>query len=315
MTVLDRRCSSLTIDNIIGFRTFDKFIKYSSTDVPTAYDELEEICNKSNYMAWIRPGMERRDDQLILLPKYFYTLPIQLTPYNIRELKNLSYHPIENGMINYVRGIFAYDDYRTGTVTQADAISIKNYLPIGETDVLSGLSSIEAANNQLSKRLEKSKYDMEKLYGKDKVLRPYKDYTSAPMKYSNYTKQELVNIDSQVDYLLKQNISSAQLSNLGCDVTINGSTLLEPGQLAIVIYPAKRIEGLFTVESIEHHLDCVSNVFTTDLNLNIPSKTFSNYKVMLDKMERKLKTLENNAAYHSSGALVGGMETSNGAYS
>lgn len=315
MTVLDRRCSSLTIDNIIGFRTFDKFIKYSSTDVPTAYDELEEICNKSNYMAWIRPGMERRDDQLILLPKYFYTLPIQLTPYNIRELKNLSYHPIENGMINYVRGIFAYDDYRTGTVTQADAISIKNYLPIGETDVLSGLSSIEAANNQLSKRLEKAKWDMEKLYGKDKVLRPYKDYTSAPMKYSNYTKQELVNIDSQVDYLLKQNISSAQLSNLGCDVTINGSTLLEPGQLAIVIYPAKRIEGLFTVESIEHRLDCVSNIFTTDLNLNIPSKTFSNYKVMLDKLERKLKTLENNAAYHSSGALVGGMETSNGAYS
>ncbi len=320
LTVLDRRCSSFTIDNIIGFRSFDKTMTFSTTDVPTAYDELLDICNRSNYMAWIRPGMERYEDQMIFLPKNFYTLPVGLGEMNIKNISGLSYHPIESGMINYVRGIFKYDDYRQGFVTQADSESIKHYLPIGETEVLSGMNSLEAANTQMQKRLEAKNKVAEAWWTKNeaaiKKKHPkYKTKKYEPYSFVAYTSKELNSVDSQVDYLLKQNINSTQHNYVGFDVTIEGSTLLEPGQFARVLYAPKRIDGIYSIESIRHNLDFVNGSFETELSLNIPAQSFRNYKKKIDELTRRLRTVESNAAYNSSGAKVGGMETSLGAYS
>jgi hypothetical protein len=320
LTVLDRRCSSLTLDNIIGYRTFDKHISTSTADAPTAFDELQEICDKSNYMAWIRPGMERSEDQLIFLPKNFYVLPIQLTESNIKELTNLSYHPLEGGLLNYVRGLFEYQEKRIGTVTQANFDSIKHYLPIGETNFLSGMTSLDNANEAAQKRLDIKNAALEKTFNarEDAIKaknKTYKERTYVPLTWLNYTTQELKVIDDQVDYLLKQNIGTAQTGFIGFDVTMQGSTLLEPGQYVIVSYPPKRVEGAYVIESIEHTIDFVGDIFETTLNLNVPSMTFRNYKSTIDKLEKRMKKLETNAAYNSSASLLASQNTSRGAYS
>ena len=96
---------------------------------------------------------------------------------------------------------------------------------------------------------------------------------------------------------------------------MQGSTLLEPGQYVIVSYPPKRIEGAYIVESIEHEIDFVDDIFETTLNLNVPSMTLRNYKSTIDKKEKNMKKLETNAAYNSSGALLASQTTSRGAYS
>ena len=142
---MNRRCSSIYIDQITAYKELAAAPKYASADAKTAYDELVDLCDKTSHIAYIRPGMERADDQLILLPKRYYTLPVQLTPSNAMKISGLEYKPLDWGMTNW-----AVDSYKDGNqnsqyISYQDSDHVKHFGPIMNHEFMSDVTDATAA--------------------------------------------------------------------------------------------------------------------------------------------------------------------------
>ena len=144
-TALNRRCSSLYIDHVMGFRNITQAPRYASADSKNALEELQDLCEKTNQVAYCRPGMERYEDQLIMLPKRYYTLPITIDNKNVMEVRSLQYKPIEWGLINQVRDTFNYDENRSGVSKAIDLDSDKHYGPITDHEFISDVNTLASA--------------------------------------------------------------------------------------------------------------------------------------------------------------------------
>jgi hypothetical protein len=126
--LLNNRCSSIYIDHIMGYRDFQSAPRYASSDTKTPLHELQDLCEKTNQIAYVRAGEERRDDKLIMLPKRFYTLPIDIVEgENLLAVSGLEYKPMDWGMTNTAHRSFNYDDSRSGAVWKKDLEAIQWY--------------------------------------------------------------------------------------------------------------------------------------------------------------------------------------------
>lgn len=262
VTVLNRRCSSLYIDNISAFTSISKAPSYKSADSKTALEELQDLCDKCDHVAYIRPGLERYEDTLIVLPRKYYTLPIEINENNVKSISNLEYSPVEWGMVN----------------TAIDTYNIKDKKSI---------NYVKAIN-----------LDNDKHYGVIMDHEFYSDVASKNVAQSNCNKK----VASSTPYP-------------GFDLTIHGSTLIEPGQYVPVKLPVYHINGVYELTSIVHKIDFKEENFTTDLSFTRPGLSFNKMLQLIKKTNRDLDNIKNTAAYASSGALAAGMETSLGAYS
>ena len=144
-TVLNRRCSSIYIDHVMGFNSVTQAPKYASADSKTALLELQDMCEKCNQIAYIRPAMERADDQLIMLPKRYYTLPLTLDDSNVLDIGTMEYKPIEWGLVNLASDTFNYSDNNSGTSKAYDADSDKHYGIIQSHEFLSEIQTLSDA--------------------------------------------------------------------------------------------------------------------------------------------------------------------------
>ena len=262
-TVLDRRCSSLYIDQIMGYGSYTKAPSYKSADSKTALAELQELCEKCNHFAYTRPGMSRDLDTLILLPKAYYTLPIRATTKNIISVSNIEYKPADWGMIN----------------TVMDSYNIKDKTSVGY---------VEAYDN-----------NAELQYGVIMDHEFHQDVASA----------------ASVQTIVNNKVANNSIYNMGFDMTIKGSALIEPGQYMQVTYPKFRINGTYLVSAIVHKIDFVNEYYTTELEFERPS---GSYQRMMSKLKKSLKTIQNiqsNNSYLTAGSIAAGYETSLGAYS
>jgi len=145
MTVMNRRCSSLYIDQIIGLGNISQAPKYASADSKSALVELQDMCEKCNQVAYTRPGMERSLDQLILLPQRYYTLPITIDSSNVVGVGGMEYRPIEWGIINQASDTFNYSETSSGTSKAYDENSEKHYGIIQDHEFLSDINTMAAA--------------------------------------------------------------------------------------------------------------------------------------------------------------------------
>ena len=145
MTVLNRRCSSIYIDQIMGYGDITQAPRYASADSKTALEELQDMCDKCNQIAFNRAGMERSEDQLIMLPKRYYTLPIDINTDNVVGVSGLEYKPIEWGLKNQASDTFNYSDTKSGTSKAYDAESEKHYGIIQDHEFLSDITTLASA--------------------------------------------------------------------------------------------------------------------------------------------------------------------------
>jgi len=155
--LLNNRCSSIYIDHIMGYRDFQSAPRYASADTKTPLHELQDLCEKCNQIAYVRPGEERRDDKLIMIPKRFYTLPIDIVEgENLLAVSSLEYLPMDWGLTNFAHRTFNYDDTRTGAIVKKELDSIQwyNYVMDHEflSDVKTQLDAERLATNQLNEK-------------------------------------------------------------------------------------------------------------------------------------------------------------------
>ena len=144
-TVLNRRCSSIYIDNIMAFGNITQAPRYASADTKTALEELQDLCDKCKQVAYIRPGMERSQDQLIILPKRHYTLPITVDASNMVGISGMEYKPIEWGIINQANDSFNYNETQSGISKAYDADSDLHYGIIQDHEFLSDVETLSSA--------------------------------------------------------------------------------------------------------------------------------------------------------------------------
>ena len=140
-TVLNRRCSSIYIDHVMGFRNISQAPRYASADTKNALEELQDLCEKTNQVAYIRPGMERSEDQLIILPRRYYTLPLTIDNTNVLEINGLEYKPVEWGIINQTNDSYKYNETTSGFSKAWDIDSDKHYGVIMEHEFLSDVKT------------------------------------------------------------------------------------------------------------------------------------------------------------------------------
>jgi len=261
LTVLNRRCSSIYIDQVMAYKDISSAPKYASADSKSAFDELQDLCEKTNHIAYVRPGMERSLDQLIILPKRYFTIPITLDDTNIMSISTTEYKPLEWGMLNWAVDTFNYSETRSGNVSWVDGDHEKHYGPIMDHEFLSDVTT-EASAATIS----------------------------------------------------KAKVNNGIINFPGFEVTLLGTSLIEPGQYITVELPKHRLNGLYEIVTITHKIDFVNTLFTTSLSFGRPSFKFLSMMKELRNAKRDIKQVRNNAAYAAAGSLAAGLETSLGAY-
>lgn len=259
--VLNRRCSSLYIDNVLSYKLISQAPEYKSADSKTALEELQDLCEKTKHVAYTRPGMSRDEDVMILLPKRYYTIPITIDDTNVTEINNYEYKPLEWDLMN-----IAVDTY-----------------------------NIKDKKNVLQAKYYDTESDLHYGIIMDHEFHSDSTYTSA------YTEA-------------KARITNNSFKLPGFDLTMLGSTLIEPGQLVEVRLPKYHIYGAYEIAAITHNIDFQNNYFDSEIEFERPSARFKSLMATLKKVTRDLESIRNTAAYASAGALASGMETSLGAY-
>lgn len=153
------RCSSIYIDQVMAYKEISATPRYESADTKTAYEELEDLCKKTGFMAYIQPGMERRDDILVMKPERFYTVATEfIEGYNIRSISNCEYNPVEWGLYNHAHRTFNYNENTSGTVEYTVPESAKRYGVISDHEFLSDVTTYEDANAEVNRFLEQNSW-------------------------------------------------------------------------------------------------------------------------------------------------------------
>lgn len=264
-TVLNRRCSSIYIDQITGFREIVFAPNYKSAGANNAYEELYSLCQGANQIAYIRPGMERREDQLIMLPTEYYTMPIEINGSNIQKVSNLEYKPIEWGAFNNYTGTWSQQN-KSSTTTKT--------VPVTDT------------NDALHYGLIQEREQMADIIN-----------DTDAKKYAAAKLQQGTNRD------------------MAFDVTIQGTTLIEPGQYVTVNLPEYHINGAYVISSISHNIDFTNGQFNTQIDFTRPSARFRSLLRNIQKAMHDLDKIRTNSKYDSSASLAAGLDTSLGAFS
>jgi hypothetical protein len=102
-------CSAIWIDQIYTYSEVQQAPSYQSSGVNYPFDEIQDVCTATNHIAYIVPGLERRDDVLVVKP-----MEIALTDEvlndglngNILEVTNWSDDPVSDGYKNQANRTF-----------------------------------------------------------------------------------------------------------------------------------------------------------------------------------------------------------------
>jgi len=129
-TLMKPRCSSIWIDNMSAYRVINNNPHYASQDVKTAFEELQQVCEKTNHVAFVRPGEERRDDVLVVLPAdYSLSSEVVEEGANLIDLGSWEYSPYERGYSNQAHITFNFNEDQSGVAYYQDENEIQKYGP------------------------------------------------------------------------------------------------------------------------------------------------------------------------------------------
>jgi hypothetical protein len=156
---LNNKCSSIYIDHVMGYTNVSQAPRYTSADSKTPLHELQDLMTKTNHIAYVRPGMERRDDILVVIPKRFYTLPITIQEGdNLLAVSGLEYKPLDWGLVNAAHRTFNYNENQSGTVVKEDKTSQQFYDWTLDHEFLSDVNNDADANAAAQQYIDEHSY-------------------------------------------------------------------------------------------------------------------------------------------------------------
>lgn len=136
------------VDNVYSYKTLAKAPQFTSDGVNYPFDELQKVCDATGHTAYIKPGMERRDDLFVVKP-----LEIAFTDQEISEgmngtllnIEGWSNDPLNDGLCNQAHRTFNYNEEKSGSVFYEDWNSIIDYGPYQNHEFLDAVNNGGAA--------------------------------------------------------------------------------------------------------------------------------------------------------------------------
>jgi len=110
-------CSAIWIDQIFSYTPDEQAPQYTSSGVNFPFDEIQDLCTNTDHIVYIKPGLERRDDVVVVKPlETAITEETMLDGKdgNVLEITNWSYDPISDGYINQARRGYKQNDKDSG---------------------------------------------------------------------------------------------------------------------------------------------------------------------------------------------------------
>ncbi len=133
--------------------------QFSDSESKNHFDSLKKLCDETNYVSYIKPGLDRTDDILYIAPNGLSDSPVTLDENdNVLDVTNWTYDPINDGLCNSRLGSYTITGQSTLSYAYAEDIeSIKKYRRIKSFDELSDVQSLTDANNSVTRYISDNK--------------------------------------------------------------------------------------------------------------------------------------------------------------
>ena len=96
------KCRTVWIDNPLSYDEVNSAPNYSAQDVKTPYEQLQDMHDQNGLVVYVKPGIERCDDRLIVIPEENnISEEYILEGRNLLEISNYVYDPRSDGICNY----------------------------------------------------------------------------------------------------------------------------------------------------------------------------------------------------------------------
>ena len=141
------------IDKLMAYKSISHAPKYASQDVKTYYEELKQLCERTNHAAYVSFGDSRDDDTLIIQPEKTTTCAGTIDEKdNLLDVDAYEYTPLDGEVVNLMHQSFNFDENNSGYVVKIDEDSMKHYGELGKHEFNSDV------NNQSDAGIESQNY-------------------------------------------------------------------------------------------------------------------------------------------------------------
>lgn len=273
-------------DSCYSYRWIANAPNYYSNEVKNPFEELQKLCEDTDHSVYVKYGDERRDDILVMQPvgQNIMDEPVSDAS-NLIEIESWDYNPHEDPFVNNVYKTFSFESNET--------------------------VKYKKKNKKTGRYVTKTKTVNKVNTGHTYVI----DHDSR-VRYRRVQTYE--NINDTISQATLDSKCNTELRNgawkyPSFTVTIRGSTILEPSQYVMTMISTQRLNQVHLIKSITHRFDLQKNTFTTQIDLNRPSKLFKN---TISKMRKQLKMIGFNdgTRVYMSNNLSQAAATSTGAY-
>lgn len=155
-------CSALWLDNIMSYGYASSAPQHTSNGVNYPFDEIQLCCEETDHIAYIVPGLERREDVFVLKPVTTAytdeTLQDGISG-NVLNIENWSYDPLTNGFANQVHRTFKLADETSSYAYKEDWDSIVKNGPFQDHEFLDDVSTQASADALALKYLNDHKIE------------------------------------------------------------------------------------------------------------------------------------------------------------
>ena len=131
--VANLKDSSIYLTRIFGYKNINHSPKYASQDVKTRYEELRQVCERTDHVAYVEYADSRPDDVLVVLPAKNGTCAGTVDEKNnLISLDSLDYNPLDNDFCNSKHITFNFDENNSGSSIKTDYDSTAHYGYVGD---------------------------------------------------------------------------------------------------------------------------------------------------------------------------------------
>lgn len=107
---------SMYFDNICSYKKISDTTKHSNEEVRSIFEIIQDLGDKTKHAVYIRPGLERCDDILVVQPFQNTTLPVAISDSsNLIECEEYGSMPLEDGFLNQAHTSFDIDEDTVGS--------------------------------------------------------------------------------------------------------------------------------------------------------------------------------------------------------
>jgi hypothetical protein len=156
--VANANTSAIWIDNFCAAKSINASPRYVSQDVKKPLEEFRQLCEQTNHIAFVRPGLERRDDILVMMPSDLNLTSETIGPNNLLSFTNWDYDPLNQEMCNQKHISFNFKEDKAGSSFFEDLESRVIYGPFQEHSFEEGIKTSNDAYNLARNYVTNNRY-------------------------------------------------------------------------------------------------------------------------------------------------------------